>query len=281
MNSKINSYDKTAKDEKIEKLKSILDDIENASSLEAIKTILETSNNFIDQLYDRLPKVKDVEELKQIEGFLGAFKYVSEFNQYINNNKDLTKDDKEIFKKEIRKAVGKLEEFYGEYTGIAVDLVAEIMTPYDTTIRSQRRVAFELQYQRENPKNKTTLSAKEYKIKRDEWVNEQLANIEEQIQSDSFDYVRGQLMETTGDIAALTAWVSDPGNIKSNVIQLTKTLLDKADQDVMAEFINIRKKIIDADSEFKKGLPAELITDQKNYIKVYMRKLMEKLQVIT
>lgn len=249
------SKKKDAKFDYVADLENTISDLYELEDLRSLLQFASKGKSDLTALVKRLDGEVTLENIQKIDDFAAGYDSVVDVIKYL-----------EEFHPEETDAINDLasiknlrERVHRTYVSKSKKLVADELVKYSTVINASYKQKYEKQY-REN------YGREEYKKEEEAvWVTEQMNINRAKIDSEEKEHVREILNTAPRDIDGFDKLILDTRNVNERVLQLTTTLLDKADYDAKQEFISERSAFVDAWQKYIdwKGTKAG-ITDHKD-----------------
>jgi len=279
-----NDYKETKNKKFADELEVLVMQMQEGEDLTNLITYIQEANKRSFNILTRLDNIKQGEEnltgevLKNIKTFAGAFNLINDaYSLLLEADKLIreipkakrTKQQNLVLrylsgsegrtgtKKDIESVLTNLNEIKETTHILSKDYIANMLAPQSKRTEYFYRKHFEKKYRRENPFSKEKESRTEYKEKIQEYVNEQIAENQQQIEEAHLQSIKDLLSFSPKDTGIMVSLFADPKNINDPVLQLTIKLLERADYKARQEFILEVHKIERIYDKFKeaKGNP--------------------------
>ena len=256
--SKINIYKHADKQKVVGELEATLEKLITASNDEAVALIVNNAETImrIAQARIRKPKI-DSKVLKQLGDYVGVFEEISSLIPAIEQSEFANKAH---WISRIKTLEGDADNFRKFYLQRGPELVISKLAEHSTSVRSQYKVNFQREYQNNHPRAEFKGSRKEWQKGRDEFVESQLSEKQTEIELRTEDHVREMLSRTPQDLSSFATWLYDPRSYDDQLIQIAVTMLDKADDTALVEFLEAKADLVTKVEEFEAGGKAGAIT---------------------
>ena len=256
--SKINIYKDTDKQKVVGKLEETLEKLITASNDESVALIVNNAETImrITQARIRKPKI-DSKVLKQLGDYVGVFEEIASLIPAIEQSEFANKDH---WSNRIKTLEGDIKDFRKFYLQRGPELVISKLAEHSTSVRSNYKHKFQQEYQSNHPRAEFKGSRKDWQKGRDAFVEDQLSENKEEIELRTEDYVREMLSRTPQDLSSFATWLYDPRSYDDQIIQVAVTMLDKADDTALVEFLDAKADLVTKVEKFEAGGKSGAIT---------------------
>jgi hypothetical protein len=266
LKTKYNLY-KSSDSKYIDNLKKLIKDFQDADVETTLFKFIRNAESNLKMLSERMAKEKgNLKLLNQLNSFAGIYNMVPDVTAILNSIPEKHKTGKEkgynIIEKRLSDIAGTMKTFNSSYIKFAIDALETRLSSESTIARGEFKRKAEIKYEEDFPRNKSSLSPKEYNEKKAKYVKTQLNNSKDAIYAAEKRYIRKLLKTAPKDISSITKALIDPRGVNDHIIQIAVKMLDNADYKTKEEFVESRGEAVKKWESFISG-KRELITDQK------------------
>lgn len=239
--NKISSGD----DESFARLVELTKTLEEAGVSESTELIVNNGLAVIEKAAKR--KIKNTDDLRKWKSYVDTFEGIGELEDFIEAS-DM--ENKEALLGKLGALTRKIGRFNKNYLKKGRRFLEDALAKESTFIRERERAVQKTIFQKNNPRSKWNGTNEDYSEKENEFVNNALSNMEDELRQRSKEHIRQQLDTATQDVGVIASWIDDPRGSQDLLIQLATKKLDDADFNVTQRFIAARKHLTEVHDKY-------------------------------
>lgn len=236
--------------------------------LKTLKEFVENNLNDVTSIEKRIDEITDnslIEPvlLEEIENFLSFSKDLGDYTSLFKKNEDLETVNK------IDILLGKRQRLHDAKNDLSREFISRKYYQFNTVPELVAKIKYEREFKKEYAKERgispnSIKKTPEFLELMDTYIKQELESNKQEIENEKYESLKGLLTKSV-DVGGVRSFLMDAGQSKSVLIQLAKSILDKADFITQQNYMRRRKEFVDAFEKYE-NRAENIIERHKNFL---------------